>query len=206
MKLYNLKIAAGQAFDLTASGDYVRVRYSLVDLIIENTESGEKIEVSQGDDFQFTKFNNLRISHSNGAEQTIKLIIATGKKAGSAQVGGSLTLAAPVALDAATLAALETISITEPPPARAVGSNAQKTVTNASASMVAANAARKYLLIQNNDAAGIIYINFGAAATTGNGLKIPPGGAYELNCNILTGQIFAIGSAVSNANVIVIEG
>jgi hypothetical protein len=191
MRLYSINVATGQAFDLAAYGDYVLVRSSAVDLIIENTESGEKIEVSQGDDFQFEKFNNLRISHSSGADQQIKLIISTGKRAGSAKVGGSVTVSGAIDLGA---------------PVNATGSNAQKTVTNASASMVAANATRKYLLIQNKDAAGDIYINFGAAATMDNGLKIAAGGSFELNSNILTAQIFAIGSIASNANIVVVEG
>lgn len=91
-------------------------------------------------------------------------------------------------------------------PTRATGANSQKTVTNASAQLVAANAARSYLLIQNNDATGIVYVAFGAAATTANGIKIPPGGSYELNCNILTAAVNAIGSIASNANVVVVEG
>jgi hypothetical protein len=189
------------------AGDYVRVRQSLVDLIIENQEAGEVIEVSQGDDFTFTPFKTLRISHSSNAEQVIKLIVSTGKKAGSSQVGGSISIVGDIALDAATLAALENINatITVNEPVRGPGSNTQKTVTNASASLLAQNLARKYLLIQNKDASGDIYINFGAAATVANGLKIAPNGAYELNANMLTAEIFAIGNIANNPNIVVIE-
>lgn len=85
--------------------------------------------------------------------------------------------------------------------------NAQKTVTNASAQMLAANAARRYLLIQNNDAAGDIYVRLdGTAATIGTGVKIPAGGSYELQGFVPTGAIFAIGSIASNANVVTVEG
>ena len=86
-------------------------------------------------------------------------------------------------------------------------SQAQKTVTNASAQMLAANTARRYLLIQNKDASGDIYLNLtGAAATTANGILVPAGGSLELQGFVCTGAVFAIGSIASNANVVSVEG
>lgn len=86
--------------------------------------------------------------------------------------------------------------------------NTQKTVTNASTQLLAAKAGRRYLLIQNKDAAGIVYISFGAgAATAANGLKIGPGGSYSADANYCPdNEIRAIGDIASNANVVVIEG
>lgn len=82
-----------------------------------------------------------------------------------------------------------------------------KTVTNISASMIAANAARRYLLIQNKSASGDIYLNLaGAAATVADGVKIAAGASYELQGYLPTGAIFAIGSIASNAEVIAVEG
>lgn len=82
-----------------------------------------------------------------------------------------------------------------------------KTVTSASASLVAANAQRRYLEIQNNDPTGSIFVNVaGAAATTANGRKIGPGESWQLDNYAPTGQVFAIGDAASNANVLVVEG
>lgn len=98
-----------------------------------------------------------------------------------------------------------TANIVAQVPTRATGANTQKTVTNASAEIVATNASRNYLLIQNKDSAGNIYLNFGAAATVANGLKIAAGGSYELNSNMLTAAIYSIGDIVINANIVVIE-
>lgn len=84
--------------------------------------------------------------------------------------------------------------------------NTAKTVTSASASLLAANAARQYLLIQNNDATGTVYLSFGVAATLANGLRIAPGGTYELPSTQTSQQIFAIGDTASNANIITVEG
>jgi hypothetical protein len=86
-------------------------------------------------------------------------------------------------------------------------SNTEKTVTNASAQLSADNAARRYLLIQNKDTAGAIYINFGAlAATLANGVKVPAGGSYELQGYCSMDAIQAIGDIGSNANILIVEG
>lgn len=83
----------------------------------------------------------------------------------------------------------------------------QKTVTNASAQLLAAKSDRRYLLIQNNDASGIIYVTLdGTAATTAKGIKIDAGGSYECQGYLPTGEIRAIGSIASNANVVAVEG
>lgn len=84
---------------------------------------------------------------------------------------------------------------------------AQKTVTNASTQMLAANAGRRYLLIQNNDAAGVVYLNIaGAAATVLNGIKLAPGASLEIKGFCPTAAITAIGSIGSQSNVIAVEG
>jgi hypothetical protein len=82
------------------------------------------------------------------------------------------------------------------------------TVLSASVLTVPANAARKYLMIQNNDAAGIIYIALDGdpAVTAANGFKVIAGGSIELAQFVPTGDITLIGSIASNANVILAEG
>lgn len=85
--------------------------------------------------------------------------------------------------------------------------NTNKTATNASAQLIAANAARRYLLVQNKDATGRIWLNFGAgAATQANGIKLEPGETYEREFAVPTQAIQAIGDAASNANIVVVEG
>lgn len=83
---------------------------------------------------------------------------------------------------------------------------AAATVTTASAVLLAANASRKYLLIQNQDATGDIYIQPQAAAATANSacIKIPAGNYWE-PLVAPVGEIRAIGSIASNANVHVSE-
>lgn len=81
------------------------------------------------------------------------------------------------------------------------------TVTSTSSQLKSSNAARRYLLIQNNDASGDIFVRVdGATATAANGIKISAGAALELSAFVPTGAVTAIGSIASNANVIVVEG
>lgn len=84
---------------------------------------------------------------------------------------------------------------------------AAATVTSASAQLLAAKADRRYLLIQNKDAAGLLYVNLaGAAATAANGIRIGPGDSLELTSFAPIGAVFAIGDIASNANVVTAEG
>lgn len=85
--------------------------------------------------------------------------------------------------------------------------NSAPPVTNASTAILAANSLRKSLLIQNNHATATIYLNFSAAATAANGVKIGPGGAYEDPSMVPhLGAVNAIGDIANNTAVIVVEG
>lgn len=84
--------------------------------------------------------------------------------------------------------------------------NTQRTVTNASAQLLAANANRQYLLIQNKDAQGDIYVTFGAAATAGNGIRIEAGGNFTMEGTQSTQAVYAVGTVANNANVLTVEG
>lgn len=73
--------------------------------------------------------------------------------------------------------------------------------------LLPAKANRRYLLIQNNDLAIAIYVVLnGDVETLGSGgVKIAPGGSYELNSYVPTGAIMAVASSVNNL-VVVVEG
>jgi hypothetical protein len=190
MRLVTIKVSPGAAYELAVAGDYVRVRESAVNLIIENTTNSEKIEVSQGDDFEFTPFQNLRISHDDAAEQTIKLIVSKGKKAGSAQVGGSVSLTGAVELGDVTLAALETINIGNKDAVNGAFTQGRVSVTNANQVLIAANANRRYLMLQNNDAAAVLRVTLnGNAATAAQGFRVQAGGVLEVPIFAVTGAI-----------------
>ena len=84
--------------------------------------------------------------------------------------------------------------------------NSAATVTSANAQLVAANVNRQYLLVQNNSATGNIFLNFGAVATLANGVKIGPGGSYEMPGTQSNQAVNAIGDIASNAAIVIVEG
>ena len=93
-----------------------------------------------------------------------------------------------------------------PIPSPSTFSNGQITVTNVSQLFSAANTMRQYLLIQNNDTVGNIFVSFTAAATLLNGIKIAPGGSFIVDGVAPSNDINIIGDIASNANVVLVTG
>ena len=76
----------------------------------------------------------------------------------------------------------------------------------ASTQVVAAKADRKFLLIQNNDAANAVYIHFGGgAAALATGIKLGSGESYQWDSVVGNQEVNAI-SAVAPVTLIVVEG
>lgn len=82
-------------------------------------------------------------------------------------------------------------------------------VTNAVGGVVLAIAkpARRYLMVVNKSASGIIYVRAdGGVPTVGTGVPLEPGDSWELSGFQPTGAIRAIGDIANNPDVLVIEG
>jgi hypothetical protein len=182
-------------------------------------DAGAKVEFNEAADFfrLMAAAAPLTVTFYKGGSE-----VARGESvgAGYAEKWANGTFFDRVALTSATAQDVQfvtrlgnTVSFDAPPVGNVSITNtggaftqAQATVTNASAQLLAARA-RRYLLIQNNDASGAIYVTLdGTAATAAKGVKIAPGGALELNGLYLpTGAVLAIGSIASNANIVVVE-
>ena len=76
------------------------------------------------------------------------------------------------------------VHISEQPPAGLPVTHLQVSAGTVSAEHLAANAARRFLLIQNQHASAVIYAAFGVAAQTTNGVKIKPGEALLLGSGL----------------------
>lgn len=175
MRTITVNADAGERIEFAASGNYLQVRQSAVDLIIEHPETGERIEVSQGDDFQFEPFKSLYVTNLGATNEVIKLTISKDKKAGSAKVGGSVNVAGSVTL------------------ANGAMTQSRASVTNVNQAILAANTSRRYLLIQNNDAAAVLRVTVnGGAATAAQGFRIGAGDSLELATFAPTGAINCI--------------
>lgn len=183
-------ITAGATLEFTEVGDFFRYLEGSAAITVRYYKQGAELTIAEqvkpgyAEDFQTLSFD--RITITSAAAQTIQFVTRLGNVVSyDAPPTGAVTLSGQVG------------SITQ----------AQATVTNVSAQILAARVNRKYLHIQNKDSSGDVYINLaGAAATVANGLKLGPGDSLELADYLPNAAIFAIGSLASNANVVVLEG
>jgi len=185
-KIYTFTLTAGQTYNLLVQGEYFKLTSTTgaVDVL---ADFGRLEGMLTGQGLEKTPFNKLTFVNTSGASNTIKVLI--GDENFIDAFTGNMTIVANKVPTSGSFA------------------NVQKTVTNASTQLLAGNANRQYLLIQNRDPSGSIYINFGAgAATVANGIMITAGGAFELDGCVSTQAIQAIGSIASNANVLAVEG
>lgn len=95
-----------------------------------------------------------------------------------------------------------------------MGAPASVNVTTASTTVKAANASRKYLLIQNISDT-MVDLNIGGTAVAATGIRLAPGsatapgGSYEMSAamgNLSTAVVNGIHAGVGNKAVIVVEG
>jgi hypothetical protein len=99
-----------------------------------------------------------------------------------------------------------TIAISDQPPVRFSGTSQQHTATTTSAQLVPANAARKFIMVQNKDLTLDIYLGFGVTATTANGFLLKAGATMTLDSAVCTNAINTICPAGSNANIVHLWG
>jgi hypothetical protein len=85
----------------------------------------------------------------------------------------------------------------------------EASVDNSDTTVVAANDDRKYLWVQNNDAALIVWIRVGGAAAVANeGIRLGPGETFEMSQNknnVDPRVVQGIASAAGPAVVLVAE-
>lgn len=182
-------IAAGIGQEYTERGDFFRVLEATGAVTVTFYRSGaevakaEQIEAGYAEKFDASEFDKVRIDAASNV--TIKFVVRLGNV---------------VNYDKAPQGDVNVLNV------NGDFTQAQKTVTNASGQVFAANALRRYLLIQNNDASGDIYVTLdGTAATTAKGIKIAAGGSYECQGFAPIGAINAIGSIANNANIVAVE-
>ena len=189
--LLSLVMTANTPVTFNEAGNFFRLLNASAAVNVDFYKKGREIADAYGITGGYAEsfegdFDSITLTSPTG--QTIQFVTRLGNK---------------VSYDAPPVGNVVVTSLT---PSRAAATQAAATVTNASAQLVAAKSNRNYLLIQNNHASGKIFLNLaGAAATVAAGICIAPGGSYELNCNILTGAVFAIGDIASNPNIVVVE-
>ena len=189
--LQTIQLVAGQAVEFAELGDFLRILNAPYPLTVRYYKAGRELvsayDVSGGYSEEFTggaQFDRVRLE--TATTQEVQFVIRQGNRVGYD--------APPVGQ----------VSVTNTAGAFA---HQGHTVTNASGQLLAANPGRRYLLIQNNDASGDVFVTTdGTDATTATGVKIGPGGSWEIAGYVPTGAVKAIGSLASNSNVITVEG
>lgn len=182
---YEFTVAANAAYVLTVSGEYFKVM-SVDGAINIKADWGELRGLIAGQGLESSPFARLLITNENPFSNKVRLFIGDEKFIDG--IAGQV--------DVATAKQVRSTAFT----------NTQKTVTNASGQLLPGNGQRQYLLIQNNDATGVLWISFGVPAVVGAGVRVIPGGSFELPGTVTTGEVYAIGSVANNPNVVVVEG
>lgn len=183
-QFYEFTIAASAAYVLTVSGEYFKVMAADAPVDVK-ADWGELKGLIAGQGLEKSPFARLMVMNTSAAPNKVRIFIGDEKFIDG--MNGSVV-------------------VSETRVARSVFACEAVNVTNASAQIKAANVERQYLLVQNKDMAATVWLCFGTAATAANGVRIPPGGAWESAAVAPSNAVHAIGDTAGNANVVVVEG
>jgi len=161
VKTYDIIFTAGQVIPLQIGGNLFYLLDTAAPVSIDFTQNQSIQATAQGVEQGFWDspaggFQGLILSSATA--QTIKVGIGSGT-GGYQRISGAVSLTGQ----------------------QGVFTQTQATVTNANLQILAANAARKSLLIQNNDAAATMRVTVdGTAATATKGFRVVAGAMLDL--------------------------
>lgn len=187
MRRYVLMVPAGTSEEFKLVGDYIRIKSAAVALIIESPDTGETVELEEGDAAKLTRFERLRLSHSNATAVTVTLFIgANGTEADSAKVGGSVSVSGTVAISVPTVAT-------------AYG---DITINPGSLSAIGPTTGRQELHVHNSSGELLRWGGLGGVPGAAAGAPIMPGMTLVIT---LSGQIFFYNAGSNPATIMVSE-
>jgi len=180
MKTVSLFIGAGQTIEQNLLGNYFHLLETTAPVDINFMMNGAIQSTAKNMEFGFfskpsSGFDGLFFTSATA--QTIKIAVGFGdggynRTTGSVQVIGQ----------------------------QGAFTQGRVNLTNVNQTIIAANAACKYLLLQNNDAAQVMRVTLnGVAATAAQGFRVQPGGTLELSGYQASGAINAIMEAATAA-------
>lgn len=188
-------LAANQVREFRIQADYLRVLTGSnikVAFYRHGAVVQESSGVGAGYAIRFKQdFDRFDITDLSGASNDVSVLLGNGVTIDINSVSGSVSISGTASVQSAPVAY----------------SQGAVTVGVASGVLAAANAARRFLLVQNNHASQNIWLNLaGAAATQAAGVKIPPAGSLLIDQACPTGAVYAIGETGNNTTVTVVEG
>lgn len=188
--LQTVTMTAGQRLEYTEVGDFFRILAGTAPVTVEfyrqGKEVAEAVGVGAGYAEKFDAGDFDKIAITSATAQTLQFVTRLGN-----------------------VVQYDTPPVGQVTVTNNAGNFTQvvQTVGYASTTIKAANATRRYLLIQNNNATGAIYVNVaGAVASAGSGIFVDAGGSLEFQGYVPTGNINAMGLIESNPNIVVVEG
>lgn len=192
-KKYTFTMAGNGVYRLQVSGDYFKI-LSASGLVRVKGKWGELSSLVAGQGLENSDFDDLFFTDESGASNTVTVFV--GDRNFIDGLTGNVGISGTVNTTVANKDAMQGAYY-----------QAGHTITSGNSAILAANSSRRYLMIQNNDATGIVYVNvIGNAASAASGIKILPGAVLEFANFCPTGVVSMIGSIGSNPNVIVLEG
>lgn len=185
-------VAAGDSLHFDVAGEFIRYDEETTgaaqNKIRFKTDAGDLITLKPGQAAEVPRFKRVSLENL----------------AGVSTLTGSIAIGRGVIWDSNIVGSVLITNVT----ASATYTHTAKQVTNASQSLLAANASRKYLRVENQDAALTLFIRCnGTAATADNAsIRLLPGEVYE-PATVPVGEVRGIMSAATAANnVQVVEG
>jgi len=184
VKTYDFTMDAGASAQVFAVGTYFRIQTCTGALSVVG-EFGEVSPILAGQGLKNSPFTRLQLKNLTAFPNSGSIIVASDEF-----VDQQMVLSGVVSTNQNNFSNVSQNDVT---------------VTTSSNQVLAARAARRYLLIQNKNASGNVSLSLSGSAVLGGGISLPPGGMYEpLVCG--NGAINAIGDLASNPNLLVLEG
>lgn len=188
--LENVTINAGQRLEFYERGDFFRLMEGTDPVQVTYYYNGQEVSeadnVREGYAEEFDKGEFDRIAITSATTQAIQFVIRYGNK---------------VAYDKTPEGDVNILNV------NGAFTHSSVAVGSSSVQLLAANANRRYLLIQNLDSVVNIWIRLdGATATYGDGIQIAAGATFELQGYAPTGKVTAIGTGAGTPNIKITEG
>lgn len=195
LQIYDFNLAAGASMNLPVQGAYVRVISCTGNVNIIADTFGKLGPISRGQGLQNSEYNRLTIQDASGAPNSGTILVSESDFIDQT-LYGSIALAGAVALDSATLAALEQTS-TRPELSTgyfnntaALVANTPVTVFTPAANVNGAILLRAFLHQQGVNTGGAIFIAKSSAPASiadgelifGSSSTAPNGAAAAFNC------------------------
>lgn len=187
MSYFSNAIAASQTWEVWQTGKFFRMLASSGACRVEFFSNGSLQSVVDNVQGGFWResdetFDRVRVTDMSGGSNTVE-IVTDMAKIGYDRLSISGAVVVEPTRSASGLIATTAI------------------VTTISSVLRTSEAHRKWLMIQNRDAVGNIYVVFGNVATIATGIKIGPGQTWESGLICPTASVQAIGDVASNPNV-----